>query len=231
MAVEIIKNGKVVARSQNLRGVISYARKHLVENVSIHQGKNGDGQYHITFSDGAAVQGRFAAYSILLDWITSRAKRWDITKTESSNDHARWNANSLKKNPRRRKQRKFTPGEARAFFDRMYEATERQQQAAYEAWLKTPEGEAERQRKNAERLKKNPRRRKVSKKRAKKTSGFVICAWIGKSYLYYRASSKSIISSKAAATHYKSKAEATKVARSILGKMPAKVKYLRIEKA
>lgn len=105
MSVEIIKNGKTVARSKNLRGVITYAGKHLIENVSIHQKTNGGGQYHITFSNGAAVEGNFADYSVLLDWISSRAKRWDIKKTEYSNDHARWvaierNVTPLKRNPR-----------------------------------------------------------------------------------------------------------------------------------
>lgn len=47
------------------------------------------------------------------------------------------------------KRRMMTSGEARQFFDRMYEREDRDRQAKSEAYLKTPEGEAKRQADNA----------------------------------------------------------------------------------
>jgi hypothetical protein len=71
------------------------------------------------------------------------------------------------------KRRKFTRGEEREFFDRMYERGDRQREAMAEAFALTPEGEAARKRFNeetlsrmrAERLKKNPHKRRTIKRR------------------------------------------------------------------
>ena len=72
-----------------------------------------------------------------------------------------------------KKQRYLSPKQSREFFDAMYERDERAKEAAHEAFLRTPEGEAWRQEQNKKRLeafKKNPSRKRhgVAKRKARK---------------------------------------------------------------
>lgn len=101
--IEITKNGKVVSRSQNLRGLIAYAGKHLLDRVSIWRTADG-GAYYIAFSDGAEVRGTFADYSVLTGFILRRVNRWDILQTAHWPDSRAWCAHpgSARAQPRNR---------------------------------------------------------------------------------------------------------------------------------
>ena len=78
--VTILKNGKVVSRSRNLRGLIAYAGKHFVQTVYIRRVPQG-GLLYIAFNDGAEVRTDFADYTVLEAFILRRLNRWDIIQT------------------------------------------------------------------------------------------------------------------------------------------------------
>jgi len=67
--IEILNaNGKVVQRSQNLRGMREYAGKHGVGKVSISAIPNG-GLLSVFFQDGAACTTTFADFRVLQQFV------------------------------------------------------------------------------------------------------------------------------------------------------------------
>lgn len=80
--VNIFKDGKRVAQSQNLRGIIDYARKNGVAKVIIVERKFAKhtefgGTLNILFGDGATVKTEFRSYGVLEDWIAAR-RSWNL---------------------------------------------------------------------------------------------------------------------------------------------------------
>lgn len=80
--VEIFKNGKCVARSQNLRGIRDYARRHGIAKVIIVERKCAEhtefgGTLNILFGDGATVKTGFRSYGVLEAWVTAR-RSWGL---------------------------------------------------------------------------------------------------------------------------------------------------------
>jgi hypothetical protein len=95
MAIEIIKRGAVVARSRNLRGALTYARKHGLNRIAAHR-RNSHGDLYIAFGDGAELRTRFESYSVLIGWILAR-RSWRQGGLEQSShwpDSRHWHVPS-----------------------------------------------------------------------------------------------------------------------------------------
>lgn len=80
--VEIKLQGKTVAKSQNLRGILGYARKHPVVRASVHK-MEGGARFFITFNNGAECGGTFADFSVCVGWFLSR-RSWGLYGVRNS---------------------------------------------------------------------------------------------------------------------------------------------------
>lgn len=71
--------GRIVRRSQNLRGILDHARRFEVVTISAYE---SEGKYKVRFGfsndDWARVE--FADWRVLVDWIRAR-RSWDATFT------------------------------------------------------------------------------------------------------------------------------------------------------
>lgn len=75
--VVIVRGGKVVARSRNLRGVMDYARKSYVREAWCNRNQDGGGFVCFTYDDGSRCRTTFADYGVLLRWVRSR-RSWAL---------------------------------------------------------------------------------------------------------------------------------------------------------
>jgi hypothetical protein len=73
----ITLNDKIVSRSQNLRGILDYARKFPMESASVRRMPEGKAQVRFTFSNGAESLTLWESFRIASDWIRQR-KSWGI---------------------------------------------------------------------------------------------------------------------------------------------------------
>jgi hypothetical protein len=74
--VKIMLNGHAVSQSQNLRGILTYARKYGIRRVTAVN--NGDGGIlRVLFKNRANVSTPFADFDVLVDWI-SRRRGWPV---------------------------------------------------------------------------------------------------------------------------------------------------------
>jgi len=67
-------NMRAVARSRNLRGILTYSRKCTVQRVDIWPAKNGAAQCGIEWVDGATTITDFASFDVCQQWFMSRPK-------------------------------------------------------------------------------------------------------------------------------------------------------------
>lgn len=71
-------NGRVVARSQNLRGIRAYTQKsalNYIERADLFgPNKQGGGTLGITWADGATALVDFASFTVMRAWVDARAK-------------------------------------------------------------------------------------------------------------------------------------------------------------
>lgn len=71
----IILEGKIVARSKNLRGILTYARKRGIDRVVISknaEGSNWDATVCYEFSDGAYSIVQWASFDVAVSWTHAR---------------------------------------------------------------------------------------------------------------------------------------------------------------
>lgn len=87
MSTEIVKDGKVIHRSRNLRGILEYARRILIDSVTIKPVFSSDAPFvhskasailFVRWIDGATCETDFASFTICVDWCKDRSKfsRW-----------------------------------------------------------------------------------------------------------------------------------------------------------
>lgn len=67
-------NGVTVARSKNLRGLTTYARKFLPVMIETRKSplNANNGELRITYADGAIGFAFFSCHSIMIDWLRNR---------------------------------------------------------------------------------------------------------------------------------------------------------------
>lgn len=71
--VEIVKNGCVVSRSKNMRGIIDYVRKHSsMEEVRVLPATEGGAFLEFLFRNGARCIVYFNSRDVAIGWIISR---------------------------------------------------------------------------------------------------------------------------------------------------------------
>lgn len=100
--VEIILDGKVIRRSQNLRGLISHAGRVGVHKVSVYAQHGvlglwasndrhyyGKGFVYVEYRDGSICRTEFAEFGIARDFFRARWKRWGLY-AEVRNSDSNW---------------------------------------------------------------------------------------------------------------------------------------------
>ncbi len=89
MTVEIKKDGEVVQRSRNLRGLISRASKVGVDSVSVFRSEGG-AYVSVFFKDGSECRTNFADFTVARDFFRKRWQRWGLyAEVRCSDDY--WN--------------------------------------------------------------------------------------------------------------------------------------------
>jgi len=77
--VQIVKDGRTVATSANLRGILDYARVHSVVRVYVHQCDNPAKVLVLfVFDNGARSMTEWASFGVACDWIMSR-RSWGLS--------------------------------------------------------------------------------------------------------------------------------------------------------
>jgi hypothetical protein len=69
---QIEKNGQIVKRSRNLRGIVDYSRVSVPARVELIPVGKSSGSLRVIFADGASTRVNFASYSIMVDWVRNR---------------------------------------------------------------------------------------------------------------------------------------------------------------
>lgn len=59
------KDGKIIQRSRNLRGIREYVGQHLIKRLSIDELPHQEGKLCILFDDGASFETNFASFVCL----------------------------------------------------------------------------------------------------------------------------------------------------------------------
>ena len=65
---------RIVSSSRNLRGIIDYSRRHIVERVDIWPHASGTAQLGITWTNGASVITDFQSSTVCEQWCASRRR-------------------------------------------------------------------------------------------------------------------------------------------------------------
>jgi hypothetical protein len=80
--LHIVLNGKIIHRSQNLRGLITHARRAGVSSVSVLSTKPtsiyGEGLVFVVFADKSWCRVRFASFTIARDFFRKRWAKWGL---------------------------------------------------------------------------------------------------------------------------------------------------------
>lgn len=84
--IEIIRNGRTVAKSRNLRGILDYARKSPVRKATVScYNRERTGNVYILFEDGSECRTEFAGYIVAVEWIRAR-RSWQLEAVRCSDD-------------------------------------------------------------------------------------------------------------------------------------------------
>lgn len=82
----IIKGGRIIRRSKNLRAMRDYARVSPVARIEScdigamqHDGTRYSGTVRVIYFDGAESRANFSSYHIMIDWIRNR-RTWRSAK-------------------------------------------------------------------------------------------------------------------------------------------------------
>lgn len=75
MTVQIIKDGKVVCATRNLRGILEYARRQRIGRQTLLAQVGADAKtLRVAFPDEATCVTEFASAAVLEKWIADRVK-------------------------------------------------------------------------------------------------------------------------------------------------------------
>ena len=66
------KDGNIIRRSKNLRGVLEYARTHIISKIGADRIGKEEGKLMVLFHDGASYETNFASFGALKQWIRAR---------------------------------------------------------------------------------------------------------------------------------------------------------------
>lgn len=75
----IIKAGRIIRTSRNLRGVLDYARVSPVVRVETCRVANDEGTMRVFFKDGAECRCNFASHAVMTAWLKAR-RTWASAK-------------------------------------------------------------------------------------------------------------------------------------------------------
>lgn len=79
-ATNIIKDGRIIRKSKNLRAMLDYARVSPVVRIeSCPINNDVCGTVRVIYADGAESRGNFRSYHIMIDWLRNR-RTWRSAK-------------------------------------------------------------------------------------------------------------------------------------------------------
>lgn len=70
-------NGKVVSRSRNLRGLLTYATRYDVTHAGEIEIDQGKGLLVVLYGNGAVGHANFASLSVMRKWVKAR-RSWSV---------------------------------------------------------------------------------------------------------------------------------------------------------
>tara|TARA_R110000868_G_scaffold82690_2_gene233395 strand:- start:2561 stop:2857 length:297 start_codon:yes stop_codon:yes gene_type:complete len=70
--LSIEKNGQIVRKSKNLRGMRDYARVSPVKRVELTPQGKVNGRLRVIYDDGAVTSAHFASFHIMVDFVRNR---------------------------------------------------------------------------------------------------------------------------------------------------------------
>lgn len=86
--IAIIKDGKVVQRSRNLRGLTTRAFKVGISSASVLRQNGREGLAYVKFCDGSWCRVMFADFAICRDFFRWRWKKWGLyAEVRNSDNH------------------------------------------------------------------------------------------------------------------------------------------------
>ena len=68
----IEKNGQIIRKSINLRGMLDYARISPVKRVELTPLDKASGRLRVIYDDGAVTSAHFASFKIMVDFVRNR---------------------------------------------------------------------------------------------------------------------------------------------------------------
>lgn len=71
-AISIEKNAKIIRTSQNLRGILDYARISKPARIELTPQGKYNGRLRVIYKDGATTSAHFVSYHIMVDWVRNR---------------------------------------------------------------------------------------------------------------------------------------------------------------
>lgn len=97
MSTEIMKNGKVIHRSQNLRGIDTYSQRNVIESITIKPvfsiyapfvHSQASAILSVKWVNGATCETSFASFTVCVDWCKTKTKysKWPRHNVISSFD-------------------------------------------------------------------------------------------------------------------------------------------------
>jgi hypothetical protein len=82
----ILKQGQVVARSRNLRGVSAYARRSPVDRVTVIAKDNAGAFLYVQYEDGAECRTHFESFQVCSAWVKAR-RSWGLSFVRCSDTY------------------------------------------------------------------------------------------------------------------------------------------------
>lgn len=73
-------NGKQIARSKNLRGILDRNRKATPVSVALCPLNGTEGQALVIWADGSYTWVRFASYCLMVGWFRARRQPWVLVE-------------------------------------------------------------------------------------------------------------------------------------------------------
>ena len=71
-SISIEKNGQIIRKSRNLRGIVDYSRISKPARIELTPQGKCNGRLRVIYKDGATTSAHFASYHIAVDWVRNR---------------------------------------------------------------------------------------------------------------------------------------------------------------
>ena len=88
-SVHIVLQGEIISSSKNLRGVLTYARKHGVTSLGFCMTSDYGADIAFSFGNGARCQVHFQSFNVCQRWVRAR-KSWGLKLADGKATNEWW---------------------------------------------------------------------------------------------------------------------------------------------